>query len=249
MFLRRNDTGPAVSTLVKDLKSLGYYTLASTDTFDLNVFRAVKYFQMQNADSSGRALVVDGIAGPLTLAAVSRRLKGGAPPNAGPIDSAIKPSTSGGSKKARAALALAIAEYAAGRGESGGNNKGPDVKKYLNGVVGEGSNWCAGFVSWCFANSDGTMPYKYTVGARDTLSQLKKKGYGVAVSDASPPLPGDIVVWWRVAKSSWEGHIGIVVDYKDGVIRTVEGNKTPKVGVFSYTLAKMDKLLGFARIP
>ena len=229
MFLRRNDAGSAVLKLAQDLSTLGYYTATSTGTFDLNVFRAVKYFQMQNADSSGRALVVDGIAGPLTLAAVARRLKGDAPPNPGALDSEIKPLTSGGSNKARSTLALALSEYATERGESGGNNKGPDVRKYLNGIVGEGNDWCAGFVSWCFANSDGSMPYDYTVSARDTLSQLKKKGYVVTVSDATPPLPGDIVVWWRVNKqTSWKGHIGIVVDYKDGVIRTVEGNKTPQ---------------------
>lgn len=249
MLLRRNDQGPAVEKLVNDLITLGYYFSATTDVFDLNVLRAVKFFQMQNADSSGRTLVVDGIAGPVTLGAIERRLKGESPPNGGPIHAGIEPIDNRGSAKARAALKLALEEYAEERGESGGNNRGPDVVKYLNGLAPEGSNWCAGFVSWCFANSAGAMPFDYTVGARDVLKQLKAKGYGVDVNDASPPLPGDVVVWWRVAKSSWQGHVGIVLDYKDGVIRTVEGNKTPKVGVFSYTLAKMEKLLGFARIP
>jgi hypothetical protein len=62
------------------------------------------------------------------------------------------------------------------------------------------------------------------------------------------PLPGDIVVWWRVAFKSWEGHVGFVHHVANGRIYTIEGNKTSKVEGFSYPLAAMDRLLGFVRL-
>ena len=199
---------------------------------------------MQGVDSVGRPLLVDGIAGPVTLAAIATRLAGGGP-SLPPVAFLFGP---GGSATARGALGVAVAEYAGGHGEQGGNNMGPDVKRYLNGV-NPPAYWCAAFVSYCFKNSGQPMPFIYDLGARSILAQLRAKGWGVKPTDAAPPLPGDLLVFWRNSPSSWEGHIGIVFGYADGIVQTIEGNKTPKVGKFSYTLGAIDKLLGFARVP
>ena len=93
------------------------------------------------------------------------------------------------------------------------------------------------------------MPFKYTLGARNLLGQLKAKKLVIKPTLANPPIPGDIIVWWRGAPNGWQGHVGFVLDYRDGVVRTVEGNKSNRVQIFSYTLDKIDRLLGFARIP
>ncbi len=63
------------------------------------------------------------------------------------------------------------------------------------------------------------------------------------------PQPGDIVVWWRVKLSSWLGHAGLVHSLQDGMLYTIEGNKSPKVQGFSYVFSRMDKLLGFIHVP
>jgi len=249
MFLRRKSSGEPVRKLCRDLETLGYYLAGETADLDNEVYKSVKAFQMQNVDSSGRPLVVDGIAGPLTLAAIIRRIAGDPPKNAGTTDNHALPPSGGGSSTARGALTAALGEIAAGAGEVGGNNRGPFVKKYLNGLAPEGSSWCAGFISWCFSQSGQQMPFKYTVGARDVLAQLKKKGLVVKPTLADPPLPGDVIVWWRGSPSGWQGHVGLVLDYKDGVLRTVEGNKSSRVDVYSYTFDKISRLLGFARIP
>lgn len=244
-ILKKGSTGSAVRQLSRDLKTLGYYSGAQTTLFDNEIWKAVRAFQMQNVDSAGRPLVVDGVVGPVTLASVAARLGGATPVQ--PPQQLAQPA--GGSATARGALAVALAEYAAGRGEQGGNNMGPDVAKYLNGILAPPANWCAGFVSYCFKNSGRPMPYTYSLGARDVLTQLKAKGWEVKPDAAHPPIPGDIIVWWRNAPSSWEGHIGIVLSYSGGIIETIEGNKTPKVGKFTYTLGAIEQLLGFARIP
>jgi peptidoglycan hydrolase-like protein with peptidoglycan-binding domain len=246
-MLKLHSEGNKVATLVKHLRALGYYAGPATKVFDAEVKKAVIAFQMQNADVEGRPLVVDGIVGPVTAAAIARRLGQLIVPPAPASGPVVVPDT-GGSARARAALAIAVQELNAGHGEEGGNNRGPHIRKYLNGIVDEGNDWCAGFVSWCFSQS-GAMPFDYTVGARDVLRQLRARGFGVTPTDADPPQPGDIIVWWREAPTAWQGHVGFVLSYRGGVLSTIEGNKTPKVGKFSYTFGKIDRLLGFARVP
>lgn len=242
-MLRLGATGSNVRELSKTLKGLGYYFGVETATFDHAVWMAVRAFQMQNVDAVGRPLVVDGVAGPVTLAAIAARVDG--PRVNPPVVSVSMPG--GGSATARGALKVAIEEI--GKGEEGGNNKGPHVKKYLNGIVDPPAEWCAAFVSYCFKNSGQPMPYGYSLGARDVLKRMKDKGFGIEVDAAHPPLPGDVIVWWRNAPSGWQGHVGIVHSYKDGLVHTIEGNKAPKVSKFTYTLGAIDKLLGFARVP
>ncbi len=245
--MRFGDTGPGVSKLGRDLKQLGYFPGSPASTFDDALRRAVRAFQMQNVDSQGRPLVVDGVVGPVTEWAIANRLGHTTTPASAAASAPNVPA--GGSATARAALAVAIAEMNAGHGEVGGNNMGPHVTRYLNGIVGTPNDWCAGFVSFCFSTSGQPMPFKYSVGARDILDQLKAKGWAVKPDNTHPPLPGDIIVWWRQAPSSWKGHIGIVHSYDNGIVRTIEGNKTSTVGSFVYTLGAIDKLLGFARVP
>jgi peptidoglycan hydrolase-like protein with peptidoglycan-binding domain len=247
MTIRFGDTGPGVAKLGKDLKQLGCLVGNPTSTFDDALRRAVRAFQMQNVDSLGRPLVVDGIVGPVTAWAIANRVAQGPTPVSTSGGAMTVPA--GGSTTARAALAVAVAEMNAGHGEVGGNNMGPHVAKYLNGIVGTPNDWCAGFVSFCFKTSGQPMPFKYTVGARNILDQTKAKGWEVKPSSANPPMPGDIIVWWRQAPSSWKGHVGIVHSYQNGIVRTIEGNKTSQVGSFAYTLGAIDKLLGFARVP
>lgn len=249
MVLKRGSSGPAVTRLAQDLIQLGYHQATASATFDDALARSVKAFQMQNADSVGRPLVVDGAVGPVTAAAIDRRLgRAQAAPPVVPAGGLAMPAT-GGSATARGALQAALSELGSGCGEEGGNNRGPHVTRYLNGILAPPADWCAGFVSWCFQNSGHPMPYPYSLGARDVLKKLRDRGHGITPSDADPPLPGDVIVWWRGSPGGWQGHVGLVHSYADGIVRTVEGNKTPKVGTFTYTLASIDRLLGFARVP
>lgn len=249
MVLKRGSSGPAVAGLAQDLIQLGYHQGTPSADFGDALARAVKAFQMQNADSVGRPLVVDGVVGPVTAAAIARRLGRTQPaPPVVPAGGLAMPAT-GGSPTARGALQAALGELTAGCGEIGGNNMGPHVARYLNRILAPPADWCAGFVSWCFQNSGQPMPYPYSLGARDVLKKLRDRGCAVTPTDDDPPQPGDVVCWWRGSPGGWQGHVGLVHSYADGIVRTIEGNKTPKVGTFTYTLASIDRLLGFARVP
>jgi len=246
-MLKKNSVGSEVRLLSRNLKALGYYSGPLLSTFDNALLKAVKAFQMQNADAENRPLVVDGIVGPVTEWAIQRKLGNATIRPSAPAS--LNMPAAGASATARGALNVALAEMMAGNGEVGGNNMGPHVRKYLNGIIAPPADWCAGFVSFCFKNSGHPMPFKYTLGARDLLRQMRSRGFGATPSDANPPLPGDIIVWWRGSPSGWQGHVGIVHSYANGLVRTIEGNKTPKVNSFVYTLRSIDRLLGFARAP
>lgn len=93
--------------------------------------------------------------------------------------------------------------------------------------------WCAMFVSWC-ANLAGETNIPKHASCTSGLKALQKQGVahtrqGVANGDYMPQ-PGDII-YFATQSSLNNGklasHVGIVIEYKDGIIYTIEGNTTP----------------------
>ena len=240
MLLKLGDTGPAVAALIEDLRKLNF-ALPSGSTYDSTVKKSVEVFQSSNVDPSGLPLEVDGKVGPFTRWALDASLNHVAPvANQFALPAAA---AAGGSAAGKAALAIAIQEMQAGHGEEGGDNRGQYVRTYLNGQVAEGSSWCAGFVSYCFRQALGhDADFGYIVGAQALQNKMKSLGHAYSASLSNPPMPGDIISWRRVDPSdpvstSWQGHIGIVHSFTDGVLWTIEGNRGPfpsKVQTFRY---------------
>ncbi len=248
-MLRKGDTGLEVREVQTLLVEKGFLTNEEvTGTFDQETYRAVRTFQSQNLDENGHPLVVDGKVGDLTWWSLHHEKPLLVPTSA--VDfRQLPPPGAGGSERGLAALAGAISELNAGAGEVGGNNRGPFVRKYLNGLAPEGNPWCAGFVSFCFSQPGAGSPFRYTVGARDILREFQQKSWAQKPNAGYLPLPGDVVIWWRDQLSSTKGHIGIVYQLRDGFLYTIEGNKSPNVQGFSYVFSRMDKLLGFGHVP
>jgi hypothetical protein len=247
---RKGDQGPQITELQQLLVQRGYAAQVN-GTFDTRTWQAVRAFQTQNLDQHGQPLVVDGAVGPLSWWSLHNPKPHIEAPSA--IDYRSMPA-SGGSARGRAALAQVIDELKAGAGEVGGDNRGPFVRKYLSPAgVPEGNAWCAGFVSYCFMQGNGGdkrhMPFPYAVSARTMLSEFKRQGWSSTPGDGYLPKPGDIVVWWRVSLQGWLGHVGLVHSVQDGMLYTIEGNRSPQVQGFSYVLSRMDKLLGFGHVP
>lgn len=248
--LRKNDQGPQVRQLQQLLAQRGYAVDAS-GTFDTKTWQAVRAFQAQNLDQHGQPLAVDGVAGPLTWWSLQNPKPFIRTPTA--VDYAALPA-SGGSTRGRAALEAAIAELKGNAREIGGNNSGPFVRKYLAPAgIAEGNPWCASFVSWCFLQAAGgaeaAMPFAYAPSARGLLSEFKQQGWASAPGSDYLPQPGDVVVWWRVSLAGWLGHTGLVHSVADGMLYTIEGNRSPRVQGFSYVLSRTDRLLGYGHVP
>jgi len=250
--LRKGDQGSDVTQLQQLLVQRGYPVAVNGD-FDSGTYQAVRAFQSQNLDQHGQPLVVDGKVGPLTWWSLTHPKPDLQPVSA--IDYTQMPAAElGGSTIGRAALAAGIGEIQAGAGEIGGNNLGPFVEKYLKpaGLVPPES-WCASFASWCYLQACGgtssQMPFPYCPGARALLKEFQDKGWAFKPSSTYQPVPGDLVFWWRVRMDGWEGHVGLVHQLQDGMLYTVEGNRSPRVQGFSYVFSRMDQLLGFGHAP
>ena len=252
MLLLKGAKGPDVRALQKLLTKRGY-PCAECGIFETETYNAVRAFQSQNLDPRGQPLKIDGKVGPLTWWSLNHPKPLIETPAA--IDyGKLPPKSAGGSSLGRRALEAAISELLKGAGEVGGNNCGPSVRKYLKPAgLPEGNSWCAAFVSWCYlqaAESDaGSMPFAYGASARGLLREFKDNGWTYAPGSGYEPLPGDLVVWWRVRADGWQGHVGLVHQCKDGILYTVEGNRGPKVQGFSYVYSRMDKLLGYGHVP
>ena len=148
----------------------------------------------------------------------------------------------------RAALKVAEGEMKAGAKETGGNNLGPYVEKYLKPFgLKPPQPWCAAFVSWCIQEAAKELgikpPLPYLVGARALLNHGRRLQLVTA-----DPKEGDIVVWSRGNPAGPFGHAGLVLKRRGESLETIEGNRTPRVEKFKYTLRRMPRLLGFVRI-
>ena len=155
----------------------------------------------------------------------------------------------GGSRWGRLALNVALGELRECAREVGGDNRGPWVRKYLNGLAPEGSPWCAAFVSWCFAQNPDGMPFRYGVCARTILAQFKSNGWVCTRGAEDSPRPGDIVVWWRDKPDGWQAHVGFVHHLASGLLHTIEGNKAGRVRACTPGPDEMKRLLGYGRVP
>lgn len=248
-LFQKGDRGSEIREIQTLLMHGGFLTDEEiTGVFDGETYLAVRAFQAQNLDQHGQPLTVDGKVGELTSWSLHNPKPIIQTPSA--VDFAqMPPADMGGSQPGRSALAAAIVELKAGAGEVGGNNQGPFVRKYLHGLAAEGNPWCAGFVSYCFSQIPGGMPFPYSVGARVLLGEFRDKSWTRKPTEGYEPKPGDIVVWWRESLSSGKGHVGLVHELRDGFLYTIEGNKSPNVQGFSYVFSRMDKLLGFGHVP
>ncbi|HQI81086.1 MAG TPA: peptidoglycan-binding protein [Deltaproteobacteria bacterium] len=250
--LRRGSKGPEVKELQRLLTQRGYPVDKDGDFGD-QTWRAVRAFQAQNLDQHGQPLKIDGEVGPLTWWSLTHPKPSIEAVSA--VDYAVMPpARAGGSALGRAALKTAISEMVSGAREIGGDNRGRFVRKYLAPAgLDEGESWCASFVSWCYLSSCGMdvsrMPFPFCPGAREMLRQFRRRGMAHPPRSGYDPRPGDIVVWWRERLEGWKGHVGLVHQLRDGMLYTIEGNRSSRVQGFSYVFSRMDKLLGFGHVP
>lgn len=252
-ILRFGDAGQDVATLCAKLVQFDYlpFKMVAHRVFDRVVKRAVLDFQARHLDPTGQPLVSDGVVGSLTWWALDH------PKHhfiGKPLTWQDIPKVDLRSAHAVhvGALRTAFAEMEAGAQEIGKNNSGEWVKKYIHGIVDLPANWCAGLFSWCWWESvkTMTMPFHYSLGARDIRQQFARKGWAYEPGEKDP-LPGDAVFWWRGRPDGWMGHIGFVVMRQNGILYTLEGNKGPfpaPVRTFSYVESRMEKILGFGRM-
>lgn len=117
--------------------------------------------------------------------------------------------------------------------EVGGNNRGPWVRLYMQGLEGSDQLWCAGFVCLMVAQAArdlGTdMPFRRQVGVDALVKDAKNSMRFIPERDVTDPVvrksklrPGRLFVV-RASASDWT-HVGIVLAINDKSFDTLEGN-------------------------
>jgi len=136
-------------------------------------------------------------------------------------------------------LLEAMKEYGLTELPGSGNPKIVQMSKDLGYPFNsDKDNWCGIFVATCVTRSGGAIPDK-AYSARNWLK------WGNPVTE---PQTGDIVVFWRVAKDSWQGHVAIFISYADSrkeYVNVLGGNQGNKVCIAPYDAAH---ILGFRRV-
>ena len=116
--------------------------------------------------------------------------------------------------------------------EVGGDNRGPWVRLYMDGVEGKEQKWCAGFVCAIVAQAARDLgmavPFRRQVGV-DALVGNAKPGRYIPAADVPDAMsrrsklkPGYLFVV-RASAADWV-HVGIVTNIKDATFDTSEGN-------------------------
>lgn len=180
----------------------------------------IQILQRLGIDQSGRALVCDGRVGPRTEGATYLNPAAVVTPVA----------------------RVALAELMRGAGESLGNNRGPDVSKYMedDNPNAQQGPWCAGFATWCLREVYPNAPR--SLNARRSVSQLRHKVIQRLIR------PDDLIAWERVVDgkvSAVHGHVEIVALVNGDTVWTIGGNVDVRPGAAgdgvaarSYSLAQ-----------
>lgn len=113
---------------------------------------------------------------------------------------------------------------------------------------GDGSavyaDWCAGFVAFCMHYAH--IPLPPTFSCRTYLNTFSGMGlYHPAGSYR--PRAGD-VIFFVSDGSDVPNHIGIVIEASGNDIRTIEGNRSNRVSIYSYELSD-EAILGYGELP
>jgi hypothetical protein len=186
----------------------------------------------------GLGLKVDGEFGPATQAAVLEFQKRCSLPRTGRVDgptfdnmiaplSAVLRPIDGTGVLSQDAPRYAEQHLAQRPREVGGENCGPWVRLYMNGVDGSDFPWCAGFA--CFvlrqASAGKPLPFVPSVSCDEIGNHAKDRGLfreGGPGFDTSKLRTGSLFLVRR-QQGGWH-HTGFVVGVASGAVTTIEGN-------------------------
>lgn len=171
-------------------------------------------------------LVADGIAGPLTIAALTTAPSVGTAKRAEPVEPGW----------------LTLARGELGTVEGIGSSNNPKVVRYFAdagfaGVKDDATAWCAAFV--------GAMLHRAGHTPSGSLAARSYEGWGVGLAQ---PVLGCIGTKRR-GGSTWQGHVGIVVAADRTHVTLLGGNQGDKVSTASFARSEFTAFRWPADVP
>ena len=184
---------------------------------------------------------IDGDFGPATEAALAAfrskaKLPGGAVADAAVFEALLAPMTDAfttpkpKAKLGNTYVAVALQHLAVHPVEVGGDNRGPWVRAYCQGMDGPNFAWCAGFTCTLLAQACEAMkmpvPLVFTLWVPNLAVEAQQKKIfvsGRSAKAADRVTPGSLFFVPGPQAGFWT-HIGIVTEMNGDSFRTIEGN-------------------------
>lgn len=134
-------------------------------------------------------------------------------------------------------LQIAFNEY--GNQEWVGITHNPSIIKYFHEIGHEWVDddemaWCSAFVNWVAMKAN--YYYNSKLNARSWLDEGLEILY---------PELGDIVILWRINKSSIYGHVGFYINSDKNYVWILGGNQSNQVSISKYPKSQV---LGYRRL-
>ena len=133
---------------------------------------------------------------------------------------------------------LVLAMQLKGTKEFAGTANNPVILKWAKELgipyTSDSTAWCSLYVNYICMKAG--LPYTKKLNARSWLDVGKK---------VTVPRAGDVCIFWRNHKDSWEGHVGFYMVGNDKQIAVLGGNQDNEVSIKFYDASK---LLGFRRL-
>lgn len=134
-------------------------------------------------------------------------------------------------------ISVALRLY--GQAEIAGAKNNPLIvsmlKRLLSWARSDEISWCSAFVNYV-AEEAGYDTEKATAAARSWLNVGEK---------VTTPRLGDVVIFWRVSKTDWRGHVAFYINEDEDYIYCLGGNQRDRVDISMYS---KERLLGFRRL-
>lgn len=224
-IVKRGDHGPRVK-LIQELLCLNDVKTAIDSVFGPATEQAVREYQNRHG------LLVDGVVGEDTFRCLTHQ-----------IMSALKPLKPNGRLLHEMVIAYARQHLLCHPREVGGQNRGPWVRLYMNGLEGSDWPWCAGFVSFVLKQACDSltraMPIDPTfscyIMATEAIDRKIFLPEAKVKSIDHKRLNGCIFL---VKKGGSWSHTGIVIEADDEVFSTIEGNSNDEGSYEGYEVCR-----------
>ena len=140
-------------------------------------------------------------------------------------------------------LNFAASRY--GLSEIAGDSSNSEVLQFFSEtghpkILDDETSWCSAYLNWCAKNVN-------LIGCDSASGLAAKSWLSVGEEVLGEPKTGDIVVFWRENKNSWQGHVSIFIneDPQSHKVYCLGGNQDDKVNVKAYS---SEQVLGFRRL-
>lgn len=111
--------------------------------------------------------------------------------------------------------------------ENAGNNNYTKYARDLYPTL-QGQPWCDMFVDWCFVKAFGKVDARRLLGGFSAYTPTSAQYYKDMGLWSTYPQPGDQIFFKNSVRIH---HTGIVVNVKDGIVYTIEGNTSSLGGI------------------